>query len=334
MEIENSQHPLASRGESAWLEALRSVSAMWADNSTAINGPRRNDLCRDKRRAVEAFFAYISKRPADVSAADVQSWQAKMVEDGLSQNTIYTRLSFLSSFYSWAIKNAPPGEHFLSNPVLLARPKRPIPYQTKATKALDDQDLKDLVELVRSKAGQGSLVAKRDLALLLWYLATGMRRAEVIDLRGSDIQIKDEAILVRNRVKGGFFVAREITEPELRASVLDYLTASNRLHALRSDAPLWTRHDSGGKPGEPLTSHAFVRNLKQYAKEAGLKHIHLHQTRHTYARIIAEETGSLIETQEALGHESPKTTKVYVQRIAIKKDRHSSRIAKRWQQNS
>ena len=115
----------------------------------------------------------------------------------------------------------------------------------------------------------------------------------------------------------------------MRSAVIDYLSASNRLHALKGDTPLWTRHDGAGKPGEQLSSHSFVRNLKRYAAAAGIKHIHLHQTRHTYARIVSEETGSLIETQDALGHESPKTTRVYVQRIAIKKDKHSKNISDR-----
>jgi integrase len=158
---------------------------------------------------------------------------------------------------------------------------------------------------------------------------TGMRRSEVIALRGKDIDLKEDKIIVRGRVKGGAYAGREITDPGLRAAVVDYLTASRRLHALKGDAPLWTRHDRAGKPGEMLSSHSFVRNLKRYAAAAGLKHIHLHQTRHTYARIVSEETGSLMETQDALGHESPKTTRIYVQRIAIKKDKHSKSISDR-----
>ena len=82
-------------------------------------------------------------------------------------------------------------------------------------------------------------------------------------------------------------------------------------------------------PGAPLTSRAFVENLKGYARAAGLAHIHLHQTRHTYARIVAEETGSFIEAQEALDHENQATTRVYVQRITVKKDRHGSKVAGR-----
>ena len=92
---------------------------------------------------------------------------------------------------------------------------------------------------------------------------------------------------------------------------------------------MWTRHDRAGKPGAPLTSRAFVENLKAYAREAGLPHVHLHQTRHTYARIVAEETGSFLEAQEALDHENQATTRVYVQRITVKKDRHGRKVAER-----
>jgi hypothetical protein len=35
---------------------------------------------------------------------------------------------------------------------------------------------------------------------------------------------------------------------------------------------------------------------------AGIESVHLHQTKHTYARIVAEETGSFVETWEALDH--------------------------------
>jgi integrase len=55
------------------------------------------------------------------------------------------------------------------------------------------------------------------------------------------------------------------------------------MHALKMDAPLCTRHDRAGKPREGLTSHCFVKNLKKYAREAGVEGFHLHRTRHTLA---------------------------------------------------
>jgi integrase len=325
----NQENALIPAQESQWMAALQSALALWVDTSTQISGSRRDDIRRDKRRAVEDFFAFAGERPADIRPEHVRAWQSHLEGRGLASNTIYTRVSFLSSFYIWAIKNNPTGETIIRNPVLLARPKRPKPYQSESTKSLDDDQVRSLVRVVKAKAEQGDVIAKRDLALLMWYLMTGMRRAEVIALRGKDIDLKDDRIIMRGRVKGGTYMGREITDPDLMSAVVDYLTASRRLHALKGDTPLWTRHDRAGKAGEQLNSHSFVRNLKRYAAAAGIKHIHLHQTRHTYARIVSEDTGSLIETQDALGHESPKTTRVYVQRIAIKKDKHSKSISNR-----
>jgi integrase len=98
---------------------------------------------------------------------------------------------------------------------------------------------------------------------------------------------------------------------------------------LGTDAPLWTRHNNTKLSGDALASHAFVRNLKLYAREAGMGHVHLHQTRHTYARIVAEETGSMAATQDALDHSNLSTTTAYVQRISVKRDLHSAAIARR-----
>jgi integrase len=99
---------------------------------------------------------------------------------------------------------------------------------------------------------------------------------------------------------------------------------------LKTDAPVWTRHDRAGGPGEALSSHCYVKNLKKYARAAGLNGFHLHQTRHTFARIVAEETGSIVETQDALNHSNPSTTRVYVQRIAVKQDRHGALVMRRF----
>lgn len=57
--------------------------------------------------------------------------------------------------------------------------------------------------------------------------------------------------------------------------------------------------------------------------------IHLHQTRHIYARMVSEDTSSMVETQEALGHRNLATTWVYVNSIAFKRDKHSGRISDR-----
>lgn len=222
------------------------------------------------------------------------------------------------------------GRFITSNPARLAMPKCPKPYQTESTKALDDEQMTALIRVVRKKAEAGDLSGKRDYTLLLFFITTGMRRREVISLRGADLELRRDDFVVRCRVKGGDYVGRAVSDPSVREALLGYLEACGRTNALGSERPLWTRHDKAGKPGAPLTSHAFDKNLKRYAREAGIGSIHIHQTRHTFARIVAEESGSIVETQDALGHKNLATTRVYVGRIAVKRDKYGQRITSRF----
>jgi integrase len=308
--------------------ALRGAVSLWA-SATTSEGERRADLLRDKQRIVLSFFEHTGKLPSDVGSADVQEWLRDLGGKGISAGTCYQHACLLSSFYSWAMRDPEVGRHVRRNPARLARPKAPKPYQTESVKALSDEEVVALVAAVRRRALSGDVVGKRDYALLLLYLATGLRRNEAIGLHGKDVHV-GETLVLEYRAKGGDYRSREVREPRVREALLDYLTATDRLHALKTDAPLWTRHDRAGKPGEALTSHCFVKNLKKYAKEAGVEGFHLHRTRHTFARIVSEVTGDITATQNALDHQSRSTTRVYVQRIAVKKDLYSDEVSKRW----
>lgn len=316
------------RQESDLLAALRSALSFWADATTDATTRRRAELLKGKPKVVEDFFTYIEKHPGEVTPEDVKRWQHRL-EERLRPATVYVRVSLLSSFYEWLMRD-PALAHFVqSNPVRLARPRAPKPYQTDSVKSFTDEELITLVDYVRALAdGEGKLVAKRDYALLRLYVATGWRREEVISLRGLDVRVAN-GLVVSGRAKGGHYHAKEVRDPEVKDALLDYLATTGRLHALKTDAPLWTRHDNPKLSGEQLTSHAFVRNLKLYAHAAGLGDIHLHQTRHTFARMVSEETGSISATQDALDHRNRATTQHYVQRIGVKRDLYSEGIAKR-----
>jgi integrase len=313
--------------------ALRNAIRLWADSSTVPDSARREDLLRDKQRAVTAFFLFAKKHPGEVIPQDVKNWQASLEADGLRPATIYVRVSFLSSFYAWVMRDPELGGLIGKNPVSQARPRAPKPYQTESVKALTDEELERLLETVGRKAAAGDVVGKRDYSLLLLFVATGMRRAEILSLRGRDVRA-DESLILTSRIKGGNYAGREVAEPRVREALLDYLTAAGRLDVLKTDGPVWTRHDHAGRPSAALTSHSYVKNLKRYAREAGVDGFHLHRTRHTFARMVAEDSGSITETQDALGHKSAATTRVYVQRIAVRRDRHSEQILGRFVKRS
>jgi integrase len=309
--------------------ARRNAVALWAEQNTRPETLSRAEKLKDKVQTVTAFFEFSVKHPGDVTPEDVSRWRKALESRGLKPATVYARVSRVSAFYRWLMNDPQLSRFIRSNPAAQARPRYPRPYQSESTKALTDEEMNSVLAVARGLAQAGFVVGKRDYALLLFYFLTGLRRSEVIGLRGKDLEFKDGTLIIKYRRKGGKFTAREVADRSAYEALMDYLAAAGRGNVLGTERPLWTRHDRAGVPGAPLSSRAFVQNLKGYAKDAGLSHIHLHQTRHTYARIVAEETGSYLEAQEALDHENSATTRVYVQRITVKKDRHGRRIAGR-----
>jgi integrase/recombinase XerD len=320
--------------QTASVAAIRTAISFWAESSTSVETFERHSKLQDKIQALTRFFAFAEKHPGEITPEDVQRWRLRLESEGQKPATVYARISRISSFYKWLMRDPQLGGLIRSNPAAQARPRYPRPYQGESVKALSDEEMNSLLAVVRGLADANSVVGKRDYALLLFYFLTGLRRNEVISLKGKDLEFKNGMLIIKYRRKGGKFTAREVTEPAAGDALLAYLGATGRRHVLGTERPLWTRHDRAGRPGAPLTSRAFVENLKAYALKAGLEHIHLHQTRHTYARIVAEETGSFLEAQEALDHENAATTRVYVQRITVKADKHSGRIASRMRPSS
>ena len=163
-----------------------------------------------------------------------------------------------------------------------------------------------------------------DYALLVLYLTTGLRRSEIIGLRSGDVRLEEGEIMIQARIKGGDYWGREVDNPKAFAALRDYLRLSRRLTVLRTDEPLWIRHDREEYPPKPLSAWSFVKRLKRYAEEAGIRHIHLRQLRHyTFAEVVATRSGSMSEAQEALGHRNISTTRHYVRSIPTKKDKFS-----------
>src|SRR5947209_192883 len=212
--------------------AIRNALAVWSDATTNVASSRRHDIRRDKQNAVISFFTHAGKNLLDVTPLDVKSWQESLEEKGLARTTVYYRLCHLSSFYSWAQKHPTIGQYVTSNPVRLAHPKAPKAYQTESVKALTDEEFVALLSAVRNRAASGEIVGKRDYALLLFYVATGMRRAEVIGLRGREVELREDSIVIRSRVKGGDYVGREVSDPRVREALMDYLMTGGRVNVL------------------------------------------------------------------------------------------------------
>src|SRR3954463_13741216 len=215
--------------------ALRNAAALWAEQNTRPETLARAEKLKDKVSAVTSFFDFAKKHPGDVTPEDVSRWRAEMERRGLKPATVYARVSRVSAFYRWLMSDPQLSRFIRSNPAVQARPRYPRPYQSESTKALSDEEMNSLLGVVRRLAEAGSVVGKRDYALLLFYFLTGLRRSEVIGLRGKDLEFKEGALVIKYRRKGGKFTAREVADPAAHEALKDYLEEAGRMNVIESD---------------------------------------------------------------------------------------------------
>ncbi len=352
------------------LITLARAAGLWAQTTTNSDLARAIDVRRDKLRVVREFFAFSNKDLIAVTPLDVQQWQLWLESrsNPLKARTIYLYSAHLSSFFEWLRRQPEFRSFFPVNPVRAAFPKFPNPYESDGTRSLTDEGFSALWEVIELAARREfDVVALRDYAIFRFFAATGARRSEILNLNGNDVELSalSDGITFYSRTKGGTRVGKTITDPEVRAALLKYLKATNRLRILGKSEPLWLAHDravvrrsqtvteaaagdsglfsnkrarisvsGAGGNAKRLTGHAFAHRMKIYAAKAGLPAFHLHQLRHTFARAVHEKTRSVSQTQEALGHRNMKTTEVYVPRIEIKADEHSQSISDRFRPRS
>jgi integrase len=310
---------------------VNAVVESWLTRTVNPSLKRSNDIRNDKSKAVFDFFDFCGKSAEAVLPSDVEEWRWNLKTQNLSDGTIYNRISALAQFYEYLRKEVGLMKLIPINPARVSLPKASKPFQSESVKALSREELARLLDVVANHTIDKQPVHLRDYAILQFYVATGRRRAEIIGLRGNSIEIKDGRFFIKAKVKGGFFLNFELDDETTKNALFDYLETTNRTDIFGTDEPLWLRHDRGAStvnstkmPG--LTSHGFARRMETYAIEAGIEHFHIHRLRHTFAKIVSEYSESMAETQEALGHSNIKTTQIYVQRLAVKKDKHSKSI--------
>ena len=307
---------------------VESVVESWLTRTVNSSLKRYRDIRNDKSRAIFDFFDFCPKSAERVLPSNVEEWRSFLKTQSLADGTIYNRISALAQFYEYLQTEVGMIKVIPVNPAKVSLPKAAKPFQSESVKALSREELGSLLEFVSHRAQTKEFVFLRDNAILQFYVATGRRRAEIIGLRGNSIETKKGRFFIRAKVKGGFFLNFELDDEITQAALFAYLEATNRTDVLGQDEPLWLRHDKGAAAAKKkdLTSHGFAQRLKMYALEVGINNFHIHRLRHTFAKIVSESAESMAETQEALGHSNIKTTQIYVQRLAVKKDKFSKSI--------
>ena len=104
------------------------------------------------------------------------------------------------------------------------------------------------------------MVGKRDHALLIFYFLKGLRRSEVIGLRGKDLEAKDRTLVIKYRRKGGKFTAREVSDMVAYEAPSEYLAAAARGKRLGDGA-------AAVEPARPRRVTRSAAHLARFRRE-------------------------------------------------------------------
>ena len=179
------------------------------------------------------------------------------------------------------------------------RTPRPLP------KCLRERELETLFSVVHNK---------RDIAMFMLMLRSGLRVEEVANLSLGAINLRQRSIIVYDS-KWGKDRVTYVSDDALKA-LCDYLTVRPK-----SKANKVFLVQKGTYRGQPLSIRGIQKRVEYYAKKAGLK-VSCHNLRHTWAYQMLNADAELETVQDLLGHSWITTTQRYcrLSNQKVKKD--------------
>lgn len=159
----------------------------------------------------------------------------------------------------------------------------------------------DEVDLLLAQPKTDSFLGARDLAILEFLYATGLRVSEVCSVKISDV---GDGIV---KVHGKGRKTRIVPVGAKAIAAIDHYLTHFRKEAEGDFAALFV-----SKKGKPIDRIAVWRLIKEYAKSAQIeKNISPHTLRHSFATHLLENGADLRLIQDMLGHEDIATTDRY-----------------------
>lgn len=267
----------------------------------------RDHLAQNRRRSPHTVRAYLAAAQTLLKAIGADDWQtvaridapglraqlARRRADGLSNASAARELSALKAFVRHARERT--GDADAAPPRLRGpRIRKGLP------RPITPDDASNVADLVAADASE-PWIGARDRAVLLLLYGAGLRIAEALSLKGSDLPL-GETLSVTG--KGGKQRIVPIL-PLVRDAVADY--ARQCPWPLDREAPLF-RGAKGGPLNQGMVQKAMARTRTALGLPASATP---HALRHSFATHLLGAGADLRSLQELLGHASLGSTQIY-----------------------
>ena len=230
----------------------------------------------------------------EISTSFVRSWLASLKENKMSSKSIGRKISSLKSFFKYQLKNG----------LLLASPMGVI-ISPKVSKRLPQFVAeKDMHDLFAYMEFPDTWDGRTDKLLLQILYNTGIRRAELVGLKESQIDKGNSSIKVLG--KGN----KERVVPasnELINSLLEYMAAKRVLFETFDSTIVLI--NKKGKQLDPKQVYTIVKKYLSQVTTIDKKSPHV--LRHSFATHLMNNGADLNAVKELLGHSSLAATQIY-----------------------
>jgi integrase/recombinase XerD len=237
-------------------------------------------------KVVEAFASYFHRSPDKLGPEQIRAYQVYLFKQRkLNARTVGHHTAALRFFFCKTLKRHYPVEE--------------VPYP-KAPRSLPVVLTRD--EAIRLIDSASNLFHR---ALLMTAYSTGMRRAEVCNLKVEDIDSKRMLIRVRQG-KG-----RRDRDVPLSPKLLETLREYWRW--MKPKVYLFPGTLNGSRADKPITAKMLWAACQEAAQRAGItKRVAPHLLRHSFATHLIEGGADLPTVQALLGHADLKPTSIYL----------------------
>lgn len=162
----------------------------------------------------------------------------------------------------------------------------PVKYKKQQGKALTITEQKQFLEAIHGK---------RIECVMLFYLFTGVRRAEAVSLKWQDIDYEENLILIRGTKTADSYRHILLTEPV--KAILEEQRKQNASYKPRK-----------GLEYDPARVFPFSCTEMSRAFKRVCPNHHLHELRHTFVTRCAECGININVCQQLVGHSTPDMT--------------------------
>jgi site-specific recombinase XerD len=210
-----------------------------------------------------------------------------------SPRTVQAHVQTLKAFSTWLFEEGYTASNTLKR---LGCPRVPKKY----VDVLREEEVRRILSCIR----QDDAIGMRNMAIVATLLDTGLRLAELVNLKQADAHIEEGQLKVMGKGSRERLVPIGASTQRL---LLRYVYRARPEAAAPSVDNLFLEAN-----GRPLTINCVRLMLERLGRRSGVTRLHAHLCRHTFATNYLLNGGDVFSLQQILGHSSLEMVRRYI----------------------